>query len=624
MRIATKVCAAIGAASVMTVAWYGIHSLKNSSTRSSVSGEAVSVEGAQYDEGASFVPPLSRAGWAVGMQYTHQVTYRFAFSPEKSEGNQAGALTVTGRLESTVVAANDSQVDLAVYLRSAHIESGANDKRLGSGSVEGFSKPLYVTVNQQGLVKQIRSSADHDSMAKNVVKDILATMQFVTPDHTARQWMQVESDPTGEANVRYQALSEFRYSKTKLDYLALQSASGMVPAAGAGPKIEHAYAMLTLDDNGRVSSVDSSTTSLMGDAQVGGRWRSENSLTVRLIKAQRSSSDALGVPTGLVSGSLCVDTDSFAAAHRTADQQLVDGANVAQIARELSELESAGDDRKVGRSLSKLGALFRLDPSSINEAVRTGMPATTLVSGLVAAGTPQAQKAAAALLADSKRPAPERVTMLEAIANIAKPTHEMASAVEETMKDSDADVRMTGSYVTGTTAFRLQNEDPDEATRLVKKLVVDLDNAQDSQEVMRLLGALGNTANILAFDAIAQRTKSADPEVRAMAIQAVRLMRDSKADELVASVILSDPDNSVRAAALDAVRFRPMGPLTATLSTVLQREKDVGLRQRVVGVLSNALSQSNDVEARVLLEWTSRNDPAIELRDEAKKILNRT
>jgi HEAT repeat protein len=120
---------------------------------------------------------------------------------------------------------------------------------------------------------------------------------------------------------------------------------------------------------------------------------------------------------------------------------------------------------------------------------------------------------------------------------------------------------------------------------------------------------------------ITQAFGSSDPAVRTAAAAALRFVPDPAADVLLSKAMTSDPEVTVRSAALMAAGYRAYDPLAQALETVA-KDPDAKLR----GALVSALTQmaQHDSQALVLLDWIATNDPSDEIRSQARGVLGRT
>ncbi|MFY0583339.1 HEAT repeat domain-containing protein [Cystobacter fuscus] len=187
-------------------------------------------------------------------------------------------------------------------------------------------------------------------------------------------------------------------------------------------------------------------------------------------------------------------------------------------------------------------------------------------------------------------------------------------------RDQNGMLRDTASLAFGNAAYQMTDDDARGAEALVQEMKNNYRSATTPEQQALALRAIGNTRAPDALDTLREAIRSNSIQVRVAAMEALRNIPGSEADNLLSERLLSDPATQVRRGAVFACGFRPLGPLLPALRQALQKDVSDGVRSDIINLLGTARGAAPEV--LLLLQWASQNDPHPELRRMATVFLN--
>jgi HEAT repeat protein len=565
------------------------------------------------------IAPLSRAGWEPGALYAQTIDLKVGVGTNDQEEAGSGQhfqLRLGGKLETRVSEVRGSEVRVRLQLVEPKVEAGT--AAVPAEVLRAFATPFFADYDARGRALRLHVAAGLDRTVQGILREIVSTTQLTTSEPAAARWSAVESDTAGDYKAAYQALGATRILRQKSEYVRLASTGGN---EGNKPRLDIvAYsADFELDDWGRVKALKCTSKTNTTAGETGITFASGAELKLTTISRSR---DTAGLPfsiAGLVATPIAPDA-SDTQDTTTVDRQLAAGADVKGILEGLTEAKDEGQTAAHART--RLAALFRLDPKAIKGALAMldDANAPTILSGLGSAGTADAEKAVRDVLSDSRSSAAERHAAVDAVFGLEHPTAETAKALETLTGSDDPTLKQNASLALGVAASRLAEDDPETSAGVVQRLAAGYGSAPTSDEKIRIVGALGNARSSDSLKVLAQALASPDPAVRTAAAAALRFVADPAADGLLSKAMTSDPEISVRNAALMAAGYRAYDPLAQALETIA-KDPDAKLR----GVLVSTLTQmaQHDSQSLVLLDWIATNDPSSEVRSQAQGALGR-
>jgi HEAT repeat protein len=565
-------------------------------------------------------PALSRSGWEPGVEYLSELDFRTSFGQTENDDPNAQRrleFHLSGRWRTRVSGPVGDAVRVQLELQGARLESAGG--QIPEEVRSALAAPFFADYDGHGRAIRLHVRQGLDPTVLGVLRELVSATQFSTPEQPSRAWTAFETDIVGEYPVVYRAVGGGSFLRQKAKYSQVAGPHGLAAAKTGAPVITAYVAKLGVDDWGRVATLNVLSSVKKPVVANGLAFESRTEISVRKVSRARDTS---GLPLsidGLVATTLTPGEVDFRNAANDSDRNLVNGADVRALLRDLT---SATDDGARAAVQARLAALFRIDPAAAAQARAQMGPgnARVVIGALGEAGTPEAQKALASVLADPHADVDARKEAVDAVLGLEHPTRETGEALKGLLASDDPELKNNASLAYGAVAGRLAESEPDAAHSMVTRIADDYAKAGEPEERLRILGSLGNTRSSDALPVLSQSLSSSDPAVRAGAAAALRFVPDARADSLLVSSITKETDPAVRGAALMAAGYRSFEPLADALTGIAKGD-DVGLRKQLVATLENMASRDGDSVG--LLAWMAQNDPDSKVRAQAESALER-
>lgn len=161
-----------------------------------------------------------------------------------------------------------------------------------------------------------------------------------------------------------------------------------------------------------------------------------------------------------------------------------------------------------------------------------------------------------------------------------------------------------------------------EAEAIDASLIALYRSARDTHEKTELLGALGNSSGPLVVPVIEEALHESTVPIRSAAARGLRLAPGPDADHILATVINSDSDATVRADAVFATRFRH--PLPASLADALMHAASYDTANYVRSDAIAVLRQNPTASPQIpeTLDRIAQFDADAGIRRQAKEALS--
>jgi len=250
---------------------------------------------------------------------------------------------------------------------------------------------------------------------------------------------------------------------------------------------------------------------------------------------------------------------------------------------------------------ARIEAALRHDDASVGAAltfIRGGNATKLMIDALAAAGTPAAQDALGRLAGDGRLPRHVRAEAVASLGLIKRPTPAMMLQVAELLQAHDPNLSAPTLFLAGSVARAGRAEHPAHAAAIERMVLVASARARGTDEQLEALAALGNLGSATVLPRLRQAVTAGDPRVRAAATRALRLVPDREADRLLAATLGRDADPTVRAAAIFAAGFRPLGPLVDVLIDTAQNDPIDYVRSGAVTLLAQNRQVSPQIAGR--------------------------
>jgi HEAT repeat protein len=583
---------------------------------------------AAVDSAAAVNAPSEETGAArftVGVEEKYAISFTQEVGFEGTSATSAPPLRwkIAGNWVSTPVEVTPDAVTLRLQLESPQLEFFQDGRQVAGDAAEamrlGMSLPLLATLTPAGAVQAAHFDRRVDVLSQGLLRAILASSQVVLAEGAS--WTTEESDTTGVFAASYERTGG-KLEKRKLRYVKVATPNGLVtPPKGARFGLM-ASATIELGPQSALRSLEARERLEVetGPAMPVGVGTVELSLrrvgTRKVAVAQLNRGELVTVA---LAASQTLGEDP-----KARDEQLLKGAKLGELFDTLKALP-AGEDRGQAAATmqARLRALFTLEPSAAREALArlhelSAEDAGTVIGALSAANTPEAIDALGRVALDAERPLPLRMDATAGLGTVEKPTREGIAQLEALARDPDEGVRSTALLGLGNTARTL---DDAEGKPLVNRLMGELAAAKTPEEKILALKALANSADPAILPLVESALADPSEQLRAAAVEALRLLPGPKADALLLGRLASDPSPAVRRSAILAASFRPLGLLVPGLGQALQREPHDSVRLALVELLGSGLEK--EPAAAGPLQWTAANDANAEVKKAAMAYLQR-
>lgn len=587
-------------------------------------------------------PPVAerQRTWSPGTwyRYTLRAHYGVSFRSARPDAQLPPPMRfqLEGAWRTGVCSTDGERREVQVSFSPSHFSLVSEDPQAlppetRGAMLEALATPFFVTYDQAGAARLIHFEPQVDVITQGLLRSLVAATQVVLPSPLGTSWESTEEDSTGRYLARYQLQPPLQLEKTKLRYTHLVTDKGLEPT---GPSLHvqvHSSTRLSLAREDlwpeillgqETLEVDSGPDMITPG--------SESRVELRLV--ERGSEPSLATAFRERQPSLLhlpmANSEAFQhqdplAHHR----RVLAGRTLKDFLRDLRSLptERQAQDKARSKALEGLLALFILEPASASQVpalLRTGLEpsaASPLLGALSAASTPESLSALARIVGDGSLALEVRVDATVALGMAPSPTEEGLSALRKLARGTEASLRETATLGLGGAAMHLRDTDKSAADSLVQELNSALAAATAPQEQVLLLRALGNTRAPSAFPSIQLFLSSRAPQVRGAAVEALRFMPAPQADTLLLERLSSDDSPEVRRAAVFAASFRPLEPFLPAFERVLRSDSATSVRVAVVQHLGSQAGSSP--QARLLLAWSSQNDPEASVRQAAAAAL---
>ena len=562
--------------------------------------------------------PSSRAAGHLGLRPPHadagerRLVYRLRSKTGVTMGADDGPVTrfdvtMAGELAATEVALSNDSMVLQLDADTLTIRT---EQRIDGAVVHSseqrspaLEQPFYAAYGADGRLEQVFVPPLAELETRNFMRVLAATLQLSPAPAGTSAWSAVEIRDGSETEVEYRMTGTNRYQKT----------------FDTGSRRGEANLVVSRD---RLTAVDGRETAREPELGVAG----ETTLKLELLTRGRGGDAADAwrrdrssyVPVGVAP-----EVDR-AAAERAGHLELDDGTTTGDL---LAMLQATPADADGGRArnylLRRLAARFALHPDEAAEAARAARDlepeqAATVIGALSSVSGEPTERALIELAMDETLPPEIAGDAANALTFHEAPSQAAEDALDELSKSDDPARRNPGLLGLGSIAETLGNQEPDRASRLVEDLLHRFRSATTEEELVEIMGALGNTGSPAILPAVRAALASESPRLAHEAVVALRLVPGNEAEEILRTVLASGALDT-RLAALFAARFRPLAPLLPSLSLVLRQDDSAAVRGETVELLGAALAHLPG--ALALVQHAADRDPNEEIRARARELL---
>jgi HEAT repeat protein len=536
------------------------------------------------------------AAWQVGTERIYAVDFGSTLSSD--ENSEQGWFSIVGSAQLTLaVAAADAQhIELIGALAQPTVTLGNDalaNPALRTSIVDALRQRFVIQLQPNGRIVSLSAARQTDGIAHGLLRNIVAALQFVEPPPGASrtEWLTEETDHNGTYKARYRQVEPGVFDKVKLSYSFLQMVKVMqVGKSAPAPKIE-ATTTITCNEDGVIRKIDARE-------KVEVTWGKKpllvaSNATLALTGVQKRTLDSPDVSQMVTMQLFQVRpaTGLLAEQKLQRKRELVAGASFQTLSGDLAKLPATLENRDARLDvMSRMSALFELDPSSVDSArktIRQASPddARTLLGALSGAHGPDAQRVLAELARDPSIDPGLRNNATIELGTVEEPTAETLRELRAASNDQDPNVHAQATLALGGAVRRSDaSSGPTDTTHdAVDDMNRGYQSAKTPDDRRLYVNALGNAGSANGLPSLKNAVNDPDPSVRSAAVGALRYIHGDEVDALLVTAMLRDPEAEVRAAAIEAVQYRPLSPaLLEAGQSVLQNEKEPQLRSAVV------------------------------------------
>lgn len=505
-----------------------------------------------------------------------------------------------------------------------------------------LAAPMGFTV-ESGKLKTVSVDRNFSSFAASIARTIAAAFQIPPLDKgsAARTWKSQEVDTTGSYEAEYTVMSPLVLSKRKLAYQSLKVGQLQFGSlkTNLSPEVLSSEGTLAFSADGQLKSVkyDESTQLPLGQAA---KMTSTTKLSLDLLAppAQEPSRDWTSAlantqtidAAAAYTGPIRANYDQLRIGDYTYPSALAEIKEQAEE-RGRSVAPKTDDDESAQRELQERAGVFRAMaailrahpehvPATVAEIRRKGPAARTLIDALAAANTSESIAALVTLVNDQSLDEDWRGASARGLIRVQQTTPESVAALTSILERPR--LRVHALYGLGSVARRLEEEGRTrESQAVLQTLLRELRKKQSPTATAQTLRGISNSGLSAALESVTPFLQDPSEEVRAAAVNALRLMKDPRVDALIVQALLTDPKKTVRRAAAEGASLREASDTLLTgLQNAVTADPDVKVRRQVLDTLIAWLP--NHPELKASLETVAIRDERPSLKRTAQDALS--
>jgi len=587
-----------------------------------------------YDFRAVFGGESSKqAGTPLGFANSFETYVRGSLSMTVLERNENGALI------------NFSIKDPAVTL----VAEGQETPEQAETIKKALGKNIFAQVSGQGRIVSIELDPLMNTLSQSYARAVLALTQFIFPEGPmprSGQWESREEDPSGryiagyaldkDAGNKADGASLRTFVKTKRRYLqarekpgvgAIEVSTIIVPRGVFTARFNFSEGFLFSLHGAESQDI------LVNKIKVGHarnaidlsfvRREAQDETALSSLKNELLARQKIAMPTPLYVKPSMEETRAAIEKNQLGDSTLK------SLLAELKAAEAVQDSRYSSTPLFlKYKALIYLHPESceslgkvLSSAASGSKTMHILAMALSAVAHAEAQAALVSAIRAHSQDKPALYELLPSLGTVEQSTPSAEDALRALAFNSqEPEIASAARLSLGAQARRLAEKSPERAQKIVESFIEKIESLSSPELIRQLLLALGNAGSARALPTIAKFAGSSSPDLRAVAVRALRFVDSSKADELLLRAIVSDRESSVRLEAAYALGFREMTQASYnTQKDVFKRDPDVSLRLAVLKNLWKA--HETYPEVKRLVKQSAEKDPSKEVQKAAAEII---
>lgn len=578
----------------------------------------------------------SQHAFAVRMHSTANVSGVGAAGP--AQPLVAFRLDAVLRVQAEVIDAH--QTRLLTWFDDVRFSETASQKPADFASLAQELGQASGALLNDGSLQEVFVPPTWSNFAASISRTVVSALQY--PSHATPIEVQ-ESDATGQAKVRYDRAHECPAtdrcsSKTKLEYTALPipsvsfngvksdlrakvlSSKGFLRANSQG-----SLEALTQDEHlqmpmGPMASLENATRLELTRTTAAFAFRDISSAVSQLRSMPATA--AYAGPTRVNYDPLRIGDYTYAKA--LAEMEAVNLKDKLARAKEDKGTESAPAEsselHERAAPFRAMSAILRSQPEHIEQAVadirKRGPAARTLIDALAMTETDAGAAALAGLLEDRTLPTDWRGAVASGLIRGGNTHEKTVQALVGTL--GEPDIRVHALFGLGTISRKLAEAgDTERAEQTVSVLTRLLASKPSTIVAEHALRGISNSGATSALTVVEKYIAEPNASLRLAAVQALRLMHDPKATELLTDRLLHDRDKSVRRAAAEAAsQQQPSADLITAMQNAVTSDPDQKVRKQLLETLVKWLPDKPELEETLAL--VQQEDDRASVRDLAK------
>jgi hypothetical protein len=563
---------------------------------------------------------------------TNREIYKIDFQTEVSaRGDNTHQSFVVGSTTLTLykIQANEGNLKYGAQLSEFNVKLDGVEfsDEIESRMVEDAQRPFVIVFDHKGNVSGVAFPNSRRTESDGIIKGIVATLQFVRSDSAGRdfdEWIANEVDNLGSCLAKYKKRGPSKFEKSVGAYLKLY----IEPAFAHLEKSKMPKASLRceyeLAPNAIVKFANSTQSVRLPLSDVGEtEIRSTYRISLVTIDSKEQSWPNTSAWTLEPLGERVAVGRNGPVRSKEELRRQIAGSDLNSLTAEMKDAIRKSDENGRLDAGSKMTALFDLEPERTVEAayrlrqVSDLKEAQTILGALAAANNPQSRVAIENVAMDTNCGAEIRHHAIVQLGLHESPSDDSIEALEKCVRqETTAEMKSQSLLSLGGVAGKVAQADPSSvgAQRAISSLVQGYNETSDRGMKDTYLAALGNSGALNALDTIRSVLSESEPQLRANAVLALRLISGEDVDRILVNVMLSDPDSFVRQSTVSAIAYRtPTSTLLLGCATSLQQDSDEMVRLNVVSYFS-IITVRNTPEAMTALQMAIKSDPSSEVR----------
>ncbi len=527
---------------------------------------------------------------------------------------------------------------------------GFPNDTLSRSLVEDMGIPVLVTLDKSGAILRVQIVKASSQNFPNLIRGLASLLQFQLPPGgtgCGDVWESVEFSPSGRYVAHYriepmkgEIVREPKKSKvvsvrkTRTDFRRAPRS----PICGSlllGMKTRNTGDMVaTVDTAARI--IESLSGTVAEEVRIGRMTAttSESRLNAKLVSVtsvEESSANRnrfrefLSHPN-ITSYSL-YEEPKAPSALTLAESSYQPTLDESTLFRFCDSLQTTRDSTLSALVVLEAKALAQRDPTLCRRIgaylcrpnVSTRL-LSTLSAVLAALSSQEAQDALVAMLQCHTDGWARKTALVMALARVRNPSSATEAALWGLAESEDDGIRRVGEEVLAILAHCLPDSAAGRQRAIAAALALRLDSATSEERKCHLLTMLGNTRGNQALVAIDRYLRDSSQTIRLACTSALRWVESTRADTILAMLMLNDSSGEVRMGAIESVLWRePEAVVVRTAMAVAARDPDEAVRLDILKYLSKVRRDYSDVEQ--ILTQVADHDPAERVRSTARSLL---